>query len=133
MKDKEKDLDLKAQKKAEKEKTKALKAEAKAKEKAEFQKIYDALDADKGLTKEEKIKKARAAKVKEHRKKINVKLALKETPIKMLKEINKIKWSGRANLGQKFSWVIIFLLIFILFFYGVDTGLRYLFAEIKII
>ncbi|QBQ07234.1 preprotein translocase subunit SecE [Spiroplasma gladiatoris] len=130
---KEKDLDKKAQKQALKEKIKAEKAKAKAAKKEQFKEIYAALEGDKGLTKEQRVKKARAAKVKEHKQKINVKLALKEAPIKMLKEINKIKWSGRANLGQKFSWVIIFILIFALFFYGIDTGLKHLFILMKII
>ncbi|ARU90925.1 hypothetical protein SCLARK_00123 [Spiroplasma clarkii] len=51
----------------------------------------------------------------------------------MLKEVNKIRWSNRKNLGQKFTWVITFLIIFGAFFYAIDTGLKYLFVLLKIV
>ncbi|AHB35882.1 preprotein translocase subunit SecE [Spiroplasma apis] len=111
--------------------------EAKKREKAlkneQMKELYKQLDSDSGLTQEEKLKKAKETKIKKHKEKINYKLALKEAPIKMLKEINKIKWSDRNNLGSKFLWVIIFLLIFGIFFYAVDYGLQWLFVITKII
>ncbi|QEH61233.1 preprotein translocase subunit SecE [Spiroplasma chinense] len=116
-----------------KEEAKRIKKEQKSAQKEQMQELYKQLDGDKNLTKEEKIKKAKDVKIKKHKEKINYKLALKEAPIKMLKEINKIKWSDRKNLGQKFSWVIVFLIVFGIFFYAVDTALQYLFTLAKII
>ncbi|AOG59989.1 preprotein translocase subunit SecE [Spiroplasma helicoides] len=137
MKDKNPKAEAKAAKIQEKLKKREEALEAKRIKKQqkdeEMKALYQAFDADKGLTREERVQKARKVKVKKHKEKVNLKLAFKEAPIKMLKEINKIKWSSRKNLGQKFSWVVVFLLVFALFFYGVDTGLKYLFQVLKII
>ncbi|AHI52376.1 preprotein translocase subunit SecE [Spiroplasma culicicola] len=122
-------LDKIAQKQALKEQKK-LEKDSKKKQ---IEELYKQLDGDKGLTKEEKIKKAKEKKIKKEKEKINYKLAIKEMPVKMLKEVNKIKWSDRKNLGQKFTWVIVFLLIFGIFFYAVDLGLQYLFDLLKIV
>jgi len=123
----------KLQKITESETKKAQKKQEKNKRKAEMDELYKQLDPYKGLTKEEKTKKEKEIKIKKEKEKINVRLAVKEAPVKMLKEINKIRWSSRKNLGQKFSWVIIFLIIFGIFFFAVDLGLRYLFILLRII
>gem|GEM_PF-1035202 len=38
----------------------------------------------------------------------------------MVKEVSKIKWSGKQNLTNKFVQVIIFMLIFAVVFYLID-------------
>ncbi|WP_156902660.1 preprotein translocase subunit SecE [[Acholeplasma] multilocale] len=72
-------------------------------------------------------------KVKKEKEKFNWKLAFKEFPIKMAKEVNKIKWSGSDNLTKKYITVVIFMLIFAVLFYFVDMGLQELFVLIKVI
>ncbi|WP_339022808.1 preprotein translocase subunit SecE [Spiroplasma endosymbiont of Crioceris asparagi] len=59
--------------------------------------------------------------------------SLKETPIKLVKEANKIKWPKRRVLGMKFLTIVIFIFIFAVFFYGVDQALEQLFAISKIV
>lgn len=123
----------KAKAKLDKINLKNAKKEEKNKRKQEMQELYSQLDPYKGLTKAEKVKKHKEIKIKKEKDKINVRLALKESPVKMLKEVNKIRWSDRKNLGQKFTWVIVFLIIFGTFFYAFDTGLKYLFILLKIV
>lgn len=119
----------------EKAKLKLEKIQAKQETKAEKQKIYT--DLKKGfdeITEKQKdkeyIKKQKVKKVKE---KFDYRTTLKEMPIKMVKEVNKIRWPKREELGAKFGMVIIFLIIFCVFFYFIDWGLQELFAIAKII
>ncbi|AGR41738.1 preprotein translocase subunit SecE [Spiroplasma diminutum] len=116
------------QKKARKEDKKKIKLQ----KKEEFTKLYNEFEGHDG-TQEGKIKAAKTKKVKKVKDKIDYKLALKEAPIKFLKEVNKIQWSSRKNLGTKFLWVIIFIAIFGVFFFFIDWGFQSLFELIKII
>jgi len=63
----------------------------------------------------------------------NLGLALKEFPVKMVKEVGKIKWSSRQNLFIKFVQVVIFILIAAILFYFIDLGLQELFSVARII
>jgi len=63
----------------------------------------------------------------------NLKLAFKEFPVKMVKEVGKIKWSSRQNLFIKFIQVVIFILIAAILFYFIDLGLQELFSASRII
>lgn len=65
--------------------------------------------------------------------KIDWKLAFKEFPIKMVKEVSKIKWSGKQNLTNKFVQVIIFMLVFAVIFYLIDWGFQELFSVMHVI
>ncbi|ATZ16696.1 preprotein translocase subunit SecE [Entomoplasma freundtii] len=65
--------------------------------------------------------------------KVNVKEAIQEFPVKMIKEVNKIKWSSSGNLTKKYISVLLFMVIFALFFALVDWGLQALFSLIKIV
>ncbi|MCL8212742.1 preprotein translocase subunit SecE [Mesoplasma whartonense] len=72
----------------------------------------------------------KASKTKE---KIDWKLSFKEFPVKMVKEVSKIKWSGKQNLTNKFVQVIIFMLIFAVVFYLIDWGFQTLFSVMHVI
>ncbi|WP_245576618.1 preprotein translocase subunit SecE [Mesoplasma seiffertii] len=119
---------------------KELKAQAKLAKMANKQSLTgneDQLNSGKQSTKKvaTKISKETKAKikVKPEKEKVDIKLAFKEFPIKMAKEVNKIKWSGRENLTRKFIIVILFMLFFAVLFFFVDWGLQQLFVLIKVI
>lgn len=71
-------------------------------------------------------------KVKKEKEPRNIKLMFKEFPIKMVKEISKIRWSGSDSLSKKFIIVILFMLIFAVIFYSLDLGIQQLFQLIKV-
>ncbi|EOA07244.1 Preprotein translocase subunit SecE [Mycoplasma yeatsii 13926] len=71
-------------------------------------------------------------KVKKEKEPKDFKLMFKEFPIKMVKEISKIKWSGTDSLSKKFIIVILFMLIFAVIFYSLDLGIQQLFQLIKV-
>ncbi|QHX36286.1 preprotein translocase subunit SecE [Spiroplasma sp. BIUS-1] len=116
----------------EKQAKKQQKLEAKKSKKEEFTKLYNEFEGHDG-TREGKIKAAKTKRIKKEKEKIDYKLAFKEAPVKFLKEVNKIQWSSRKNLGTKFLWVIIFIAIFGVFFFCVDWIFQTLFELIKII
>ncbi|AUM62286.1 preprotein translocase subunit SecE [Spiroplasma monobiae] len=116
----------------EKQAQKEAKKETKKNKKEEFTKLYNEFEGHDG-TQEGKIKAAKNKRVKKEKEKIDYKLALKEAPVKFLKEVNKIQWSSRKNLGTKFLWVIIFIAIFGVFFFCVDLAFQNLFELIRII
>ncbi|WP_051636004.1 preprotein translocase subunit SecE [Mesoplasma photuris] len=116
---------------------KVSKSELKAK--AKFEKLEQ-----KRLQKEQKIASGKkqkissdaTAKIKEIKKpkeKRNWKLEFKEFPIKMVKEVGKIKWSGSDNLTRKYITVLIFMLLFAVVFIFVDWGLQELLTLIKVV
>ncbi|AGR40730.1 preprotein translocase subunit SecE [Spiroplasma taiwanense] len=111
---------------------KASKVAIKLERKKEIKELFNKFEGHDG-TQEGKVKAAKDKKIKKHKNKVDYKLTFKEAPVKFLKEINKIKWSSRQNLGTKFLWVIIFIFIFGAFFFLVDWGLQSLFVVIKII
>ncbi|WP_342275415.1 preprotein translocase subunit SecE [Spiroplasma endosymbiont of Cantharis lateralis] len=136
MSDKNNSKEQKAQEKLKKIQDKKTQKDSKktqkTQKKEEFTKLFNEFEGHDG-TQEGKIKAAKKRKVKKEKEKINYKLAIKEAPIKFLKEVNKIQWSSRKNLGTKFLWVIIFIAIFGVFFFFVDWGFQSLFELIKII
>lgn len=58
---------------------------------------------------------------------------LEEFPIKMVKEVNKIKWSTKENLTKKYLEVLIFIVLFAVFFALIDWGFQAIFSLIKVI
>lgn len=58
---------------------------------------------------------------------------VEEFPIKMVKEVNKIKWSTKENLTKKYLEVLIFIVLFAVFFALVDWGFQALFSLIKVV
>ncbi|WP_338985164.1 preprotein translocase subunit SecE [Spiroplasma endosymbiont of Diplazon laetatorius] len=136
MSDKNNSKEIKAQEKLkkiqEKQKRKQDKKLEKKNKKEEFTKLYNEFEGHDG-TQEGKIKAAKTKKIKKEKEKIDYKLAIKEAPIKFLKEVNKIQWSSRKNLGTKFLWVIIFIAVFGIFFFFVDWAFQNLFELMKIV
>ncbi|WP_339020960.1 preprotein translocase subunit SecE [Spiroplasma endosymbiont of Atherix ibis] len=116
----------------EKQAQKQNKKQNKQNKKEEFNKLFNEFEGHDG-TQEGKLKAAKKKKVKKEKSKINYKLAFKEAPIKFLKEVNKIQWSSRKNLGTKFLWVIVFIAIFGVFFFCLDWAFQALFEVMKII
>ncbi|ATG97666.1 preprotein translocase subunit SecE [Mesoplasma lactucae] len=132
-----------------KKEQKRLKKEAKAKAKVEKSRIKakkragngEAADGDepstKRVVKEKEMKKnlynRKNFKRKAEKEKTDWKLGFKEFPVKMVKEVNKIQWSGKRNLTNKFIQVIIFMLVFAVVFYLIDWGFQALFTAIHVI
>lgn len=56
-----------------------------------------------------------------------------EFPVKMVKEVNKIRWATKENLTKKYLEVLIFIILFAVFFALVDWGFQALFSLIKVI
>ncbi|ATZ21299.1 preprotein translocase subunit SecE [Mesoplasma tabanidae] len=87
-------------------------------------------------TKNKKIKISKqtkkSIKVKKQKEKKNFKLAVKELPIKIVKEINKIKWSGWDNLKKKYIIVLLFMIFFAILFFCIGLGIEALFRLIKV-
>ncbi|ATZ19072.1 preprotein translocase subunit SecE [Williamsoniiplasma somnilux] len=95
--------------------------------------IINKVQIDSKEIKRKTKKSIRVKKIKEAKDKIDWKLSFKEFPVKMVKEVNKIKWSSRINLSKKYITVLIFMAVFALVFYFVDWGLQELFALIKVV
>ena len=56
-----------------------------------------------------------------------------EFPVKMVKEVNKIRWATKENLTKKYLEVLAFIILFAVFFALVDWGFQALFSLIKVI
>ncbi|AVP49527.1 preprotein translocase subunit SecE [Williamsoniiplasma luminosum] len=82
--------------------------------------------------KKETNRKIKVKKTKDPKDKIDLKLATKEFPVKLVKEVNKIKWSTSKNLTNKYITVIIFMVITAVMFFLIDLGLQQLFVLIKV-
>lgn len=78
-------------------------------------------------------KKIRVKKLKDKDQKVDFKQATREFPVKMIKEVNKIKWSGAENLTKKYITVIVFMAVFAIAFFFIDWGLQALFALMKVV
>ncbi|PPE05860.1 preprotein translocase subunit SecE [Williamsoniiplasma lucivorax] len=117
--------ELKNQKKQKKIAAKLDKIDAK-------QKKSDEPKSLKALKKETK-KTIRVKKEKDPKDKINMKLATREFPVKLVKEVNKIKWSSSKNLTNKYITVLIFMIITAIMFFLIDMGLQQLFSLIKVL
>lgn len=131
-----------------KKEQKRLKKEAKARAKVERHQARMGLrsNADqesasdlgnKRVLKEKEIKRSlynrRNFKTKKEKEKIDWQRSFKEFPVKMVKEVSKIKWSGKQNLTNKFIQVIVFMLIFAVVFYFIDWGFQALFSAMHVI
>jgi preprotein translocase subunit SecE len=60
-------------------------------------------------------------------------MALREFPIRLIKEVQKVRWPKQKDLGSKLAWVIGFMLSLAILFYFVDWGIQALFGVAKII
>lgn len=85
-------------------------------------------ETDKKTFAQRKITKKDGAKTKK-----SFKLLVKEFPIKMSKEVQRIHWVGKGSLGRSFLITILFVLAFAIFFFGVQSLLLYLFSKASII
>lgn len=121
--------------KAEKAKAKFDKIEAKREKKERQKEIYkDLKDGYKEFeSKDSRTKRAKAARVKKIKDKIDYKMALREFPIRLIKEVQKVRWPKQKDLGSKLAWVIGFMLSLAILFYFVDWGIQALFGVAKII
>lgn len=119
----------------EKAKIKLQKIEEKKAKKAVKDKMYkDLKEGYEAHEKESKTKEyVKKQKVRKEKEKFDFKLAFKEMPAKMIKEVNKITWPKSDTLWMKFLWVIIFMICFGIFFYFVDWGLQALFSLAHIV
>jgi len=102
-------------------------AKPKSKKAGEEEKPKTAKQAQKDLLKSEALKK------KPKHQKGATALAFKEFPVKMVKEVSKIHWSGQKNLWTKFIQVVLFILIFAALFYLVDLAFQELFTVMKVV
>jgi len=100
---------------------------SKPKKSTDEEKPKTAKQAQKELLKSEALKK------KPKHQKGSTALAFKEFPVKMVKEVSKIHWSGQKNLWTKFIQVVLFILIFAALFYLVDLAFQELFTVMKVI
>ncbi|ASZ08851.1 preprotein translocase subunit SecE [Mesoplasma chauliocola] len=86
-------------------------------------------------SKKQKIKISKetkkSIKVKKQKEKKNIKLTIKELPIKIVKEISKIKWSGWDNLKKKYIIVLLFMIFFAVLFFCIGLGIEALFKLIQ--
>lgn len=69
----------------------------------------------------------------ESKPKKSFRLLVREFPIKMSKEIQRIHWVGKGSLARSFLITALFVLAFALFFWGVQTLLFYLMNKASII
>lgn len=151
----EKDLDLKEDKpkkvkssdsKKESKKTKGLSKEEKAKakfakleekqlKKQKQKEVYDNLkEGYKDFESAEgRKKRAKEAKVKKIKDKVDYKLAIREFPVKVVKEIQKVRWPSQSVLGSRLLWVLGFIVTLAVIFFFVDWGIQELFGVAKII
>lgn len=66
-------------------------------------------------------------------KKTNLKLAFREFPVKMAKEVTRIRWTSKGGLGQKFLITILFIITFAVFYSVLDLVLHHLLTVARII
>ncbi|UZQ29614.1 MAG: preprotein translocase subunit SecE [Spiroplasma phoeniceum] len=66
-------------------------------------------------------------------KKTNWKLAFREFPVKMAKEVTRIRWTSKVSLGRKFLITILFIIAFALFYLVLDLVLHHLLTVARII
>ncbi|WP_342268865.1 preprotein translocase subunit SecE [Spiroplasma endosymbiont of Aspidapion aeneum] len=97
------------------------------------QELLNSLKDDNPESKKLREKLIKDEKFKTEKKKRNASLYFREWPIKMVKEVQKIRWASRRDVAIKFFWVIVFILIFGAIFYFADWGISTLFLYIKII
>lgn len=108
------------------------------KQKIISQDVQEQLSSTDNRAESKKVKKEtkkiiKVKKAKEEKDKVDYKLAFREFPVKMVKEVNKIKWSGWTNLNRKYITVLIFMIIFAIVFYFVDWGLQEIFILMKVV
>ncbi|WP_338972363.1 preprotein translocase subunit SecE [Spiroplasma endosymbiont of Panorpa germanica] len=131
-KDKKDKLKLSKEQKAElKLEKKNLKENAKLERKKIYEELNAAGDSDQDST--NLAKKAKMKKIKKEKEKVDWRTGFREFPVKMVKEINKIRWTSGNTLGKKFIYTLIFVFVFAIFFFVVDLGLQKLFELIYII
>ncbi|AGM24736.1 preprotein translocase subunit SecE [Spiroplasma chrysopicola] len=65
--------------------------------------------------------------------KVNWKLAFREFPVKMAKEVSRIRWASKGSLGRKFLITIAFIAVFAIFYLALDQVLFNLLHVAKII
>ncbi|WP_342256669.1 preprotein translocase subunit SecE [Spiroplasma endosymbiont of Poecilobothrus nobilitatus] len=66
-------------------------------------------------------------------KKTNWKLAFREFPVKMAKEVTRIRWTSKGSLGHKFLITILFITAFAVFYLVLDLVLHHLLTVARII
>lgn len=66
-------------------------------------------------------------------KKTNWKLAFREFPVKMAKEVARIRWTSKGSLGRKFLITILFIITFAVFYLVLDLVLYHLLTVARII
>lgn len=66
-------------------------------------------------------------------KKTNWKLAFREFPVKMAKEVTRIRWTSKGSLGRKFLITILFIIAFAVFYLVLDLVLHHLLTVARII
>ncbi|WP_425378853.1 preprotein translocase subunit SecE [Spiroplasma endosymbiont of Polydrusus pterygomalis] len=66
-------------------------------------------------------------------KKTSWKLAFREFPVKMAKEITRIRWTSKDSLGRKFLITILFIIAFAVFYLVLDLVLHHLLTVARII
>ncbi|ATI73048.1 preprotein translocase subunit SecE [Mesoplasma florum] len=96
--------------------------------------IVEQTNTEKNKKQKIKISKKtkKSIKVKKQKEKKNFKLAIKEFPIKIVKELNKIKWSGWDNLKKKYIIVLLFMIFFAILFFCIGLGIEALFRLINV-
>jgi preprotein translocase subunit SecE len=121
--------------KEEKAKAKFAKLEEKRLKKEKQREVYE--DLKEGYKEfesaEGRKKKAKEAKVKKIKEKVDYKLAIREFPVKVVKEIQKVRWPSQSVLGSRLIWVLGFIILLAVVFYFVDWGIQSLFGVAKII
>ncbi len=71
-----------------------------------------------------KINKIKKPKNKKIKPKTNWKLAFREFPIKLAKDIARIRWISQGRLGKSFLFILGFLIVFAIFYFGLDSLLK---------
>ncbi|AOX43499.1 hypothetical protein S100390_v1c01560 [Spiroplasma sp. NBRC 100390] len=66
-------------------------------------------------------------------KRTNWKLAFREFPVKMAKEVTRIRWTSKGSLGRKFLITILFIIAFAIFYLVLDLVLHHLLTVARII
>ncbi|WP_374695968.1 preprotein translocase subunit SecE [Spiroplasma endosymbiont of Polydrusus formosus] len=66
-------------------------------------------------------------------KKTNWKLAFREFPVKMAKEVTRIRWTSKGSLRRKFLITILFIIAFVVFYLVLDLFLHHLLTFARII
>ncbi len=66
-------------------------------------------------------------------KKTNWKLYFREFPVKMAKEVTRIRWTSKGSLGRKFLITILFIIAFAVLYLVLDLVLHHLLTVARII